>query len=233
MTRLSSDAFCEGKNLSKDDYVIICGDFGYWQDTSSERYNLDWLDAKPWTTLFIDGNHENFDRLNRLPRDIWHGGNVHWVRKSVIHLMRGQIFTLENRKFFTFGGASSHDIADGILEKDDKRIKSWSKNPNKMFRINHVSWWNEEMPTQEEKDEGLYNLSRLNYEVDYIITHSPYSSILKFMNSMYKTDSLTEYLEYVKNNVQYKQWFFGHMHKNENFYFDKSTCIYEQIVRIL
>ena len=48
----------------------------------------------------------------------WHGGKVHRVRPHVLHLMRGQIFELEDSRFFTMGGAKSHDIEDGVLEPD-------------------------------------------------------------------------------------------------------------------
>ena len=53
--------------MTKNDYVIIAGDFGIWNDTKQERYNLDWLEDKPFTTLFVDGNHSNFDRLYAMP----------------------------------------------------------------------------------------------------------------------------------------------------------------------
>ena len=33
-------------------------------------------------------------------------------------LERGQVFDLGGRTFFTMGGASSHDIQDGVLEPD-------------------------------------------------------------------------------------------------------------------
>ena len=99
------------------------GDFGIWNDTKKEKYNLDWLEDRSFTTLFVDGNHENFDRLYSMPAAKWRGGKVHFIRPSVIHLMRGQIFHIEGRTFWTFGGAGSHDIQDGILEKDDPRIK--------------------------------------------------------------------------------------------------------------
>ena len=82
------------KELSKEDYVIICGDFGgVWsKDTESkeEKWWMNWLEDKPYTTLFVDGNHENFDRLYSYPVEEWHGGKVHKIRPSVIHLMRGQ-----------------------------------------------------------------------------------------------------------------------------------------------
>ena len=82
------------------DFVIILGDFGlvFAPDGQSteERWWLKWLDEKPWTTLFIDGNHENFARLNALPEEEWRGGRVHRVSESVLHLMRAQIFVLHD-----------------------------------------------------------------------------------------------------------------------------------------
>lgn len=125
--RFNSSIFLEQEEMTKDDYVIICGDFGgVWsKDTESkeETMILDWLDCKPFTTLFVDGNHENFDRLFDYPQEEWHGEKIHRIRSSVIHLMRGQIFVLDGKKIFTFGGASSHDIAGGILEPDDPNFR--------------------------------------------------------------------------------------------------------------
>ena len=110
--------------MTKDDYVIICGDFGgvwnYIVESMYEKCWLDWLNEKNFTTLFVDGNHENFERLYRYPVEEWHGGKVHKIRESVIHLMRGEVFDIDNKKFFTFGGAKSHDINDGILNLDEE-----------------------------------------------------------------------------------------------------------------
>ena len=33
------------------------------------------------------------------------------------------------------------------------------------------SWWPQELPTEGELQEGLRNLERYHYEVDYVITH--------------------------------------------------------------
>lgn len=236
MTRLNSHSFPEGVGLTKDDYVIICGDFGLWHDTKEERYNLEWLDSKPFTTLFVCGNHENYDRLYEYPVEKWCGGKIHKICSSVFHLMRGQIFDIQGKRFFTFGGASSHDVQDGILEPDDPRISKWYRDYDKMFRINHTSWWKEELPSEEEMTEGMMNLKQNGSQVDYIITHSPYTSALCQMDQgsgVYKTDILTDYLQEIKESVEYKKWFFGHMHVNQNFPGDNAIAIYEQIIRIL
>ena len=234
MSRLNSDAFPEGRTMTKDDYVIVCGDFGIWHDTNEEHYRLKWLDQKPFMTLFVCGNHENYDLLYQYPVEEWHGGKIHKINDSVFHLMRGQVFDLDGAKFFTFGGESSHDIQDGILEKDDPRIKRWERE-FKRFRINHVSWWEEELPSKEEMEEGLRNLEKHNNRVDFIITHSPYTSALMQMDAgagLYHKDRLTDYLQNIQETVQYSQWFFGHMHVNQNFPWNKTIAIFEQIIRI-
>lgn len=163
--------------MTKEDIVIILGDFGIWNGSELENYNLNWLENCPFTTLFVSGNHDNYDILDNLQTEIWKGGKVSFLRPSVIYLHRGQVFSINDKQFFAFGGASSHDINDGILEKGDLRIKTWSKDPLKMFRINHLSWWERELSSNEEMKEGWENLELYNC-VDYILTHSPYTSIL-------------------------------------------------------
>ena len=232
MSRLRTNAFPEQKEMTKDDYVIICGDFGIWHDTNQERHNLKWLDDKPFTTLFVDGNHENFDRLYTMPVSEWNGGNVHFIRPHIIHLMRGQVFEIDGVSLFTFGGASSHDIQDGILEKNDPRVSEWSKIPFKMFRVNHSSWWKEELPSEEEMNEGIQNLEKHNNKIDFIITHcGATSSIALYSMGSYKPDILTNYFEEIKQKANFKKWFMGHYHDNHAIN-DKEIILYEQIVRI-
>ena len=225
--------------MTKDDYVIICGDFGgVWnrdEESPQEAFNMDWLEDKPFTTLFVDGNHENFDRLNSYPVEEWNGGKVHRIRKSVIHLMRGQVFKLEGKTFFTFGGASSHDIDGGILDINDPDYHKKRKKLDREwipYRINHISWWERELPNEEEMAEGVHNLEIHGNNVDYIVTHCCASSSQAILSGgKYKTDIATNYLEQIKSNVKYKKWFFGHYHDNKMVNAEE-ILIYEQIIRI-
>ena len=121
-TRFGTKVFPEQKEMTRDDFVIICGDFGgIWYDNAYEQYWLKWLSEKPFTILYVDGNHENFDRLYSDEFEVvdFHGGKAHKIRDNIYHLMRGYVFDLCGKKFFSFGGASSHDIQDGILEPSD------------------------------------------------------------------------------------------------------------------
>ena len=233
--RLNMYAFPEqkGMNAEKENFVIICGDFGcVWSGSRAEDYQLDWLNDKPFKTLFVDGNHENYDLLKTYPIEEWSGGQVRFIRPNVIHLMRGEIYEIEGKTFFTFGGARSHDIHDGILEVGDPRIKEWSRNYYKMFRINHISWWAEEMPSEAEMQNGLNNLDAAGNKVDFIITHCCASSTQALMShGFYNPDELTDYLETIRINTDFKRWFFGHYHDNKAIN-EKEILLYEQIVRI-
>ena len=236
--RFSTDIFPEQKEMTRDDFVIICGDFGLWADTKEEKYQLDWLNDKPFTTLFIDGNHENFSRLNNEFEVVgFHGGKAHKVRDNIYHLIRGYVFDICDKKIFTFGGAKSHDIDDGIIDPANfktkknfqEEYKRWVK-AGKIFRVNNVSWWKEEMPTAEEMAFGLKTLAAHNFKVDFIITHCCPQQVVS-MFSPYKADELTEYFDAVAEKTKFKKWFFGHYHDNRQIMCDY-VMIYEQIIRI-
>ena len=165
----------------------------------------------------------------------WNGGKIHRIRPSVIHLMRGQVFELEDKKIFTFGGAGSHDIDGGILEPDDPNYKNKKRRLDKEwkpYRVNHLSWWKEELPSEAEMEEGRKNLRRHDHTVDFIVTHCCASGTVGMLrDGSYKTDRLTDYLEELKGAVTYKKWFFGHYHDNRNVSADE-LLLWEQIIRI-
>ena len=238
--RFNTENFPEQSVMTKDDYVIICGDFGgVWvkdEESEKEKWWMDWLENKSFTTLFVDGNHENVDRLYSYPVEEWNGGKIHRIRSSVIHLMRGQVFTIDGKKIFAFGGARSHDISGGILEYDapdfHKKRKELERN-FKPYRVNHYSWWEQELPSEEEMEEGIRNLILNDNKVDFIVSHCCASSTQALIGEgWYKRDYLNEYLEKIRISVQFKKWIFGHYHDNKNVN-AQEILIYEQIVRIL
>ena len=238
--RFSVKNFPEQKQMTKDDFVIICGDFGgVWDGDKSERYWLDWLSEKPFTVLFADGNHENFDYLYQFPVVDFYGGKVHKIAENIYHLMRGYVFTFDENKFFVFGGGKSHDINDGILdEKDYPSMKElmidyhMRSMRGQMLRINHVSWWKQEMPCDDEYKNGINNLKEHNFKVDYVISHCLPESIVKKLGIDRDSDSLTEYFDrLLADGLEFRQWFAGHYHEekiSENF-----NVLYKNIIRII
>ena len=235
--RFQPEYFPEQAGMTKNDVVIITGDFGgVWFGDSRDDETLDWLERLPFTLAFVCGNHENFDALERYPVEDWHGGKVHRIRPHVLHLMRGQIFELESYRFFTMGGAKSHDIEDGILEPDapdfERRLMTLQRKPRARYRINHISWWAQELPSDEEYDQARRNLDAVGWQVDYIITHCCPSSIQDtFSGGLFQRDALTDFLDEVRERCRFQYWFFGHYH--ENMVVEKEfVMLYNQIIRL-
>lgn len=216
ITRFHEAGFKGESNLTKDDYIIVCGDFGfvfYPEDVEKhhiQQRELDELEQKPYTILFVDGNHENFDLLNRFPTEFWNGGRIHRLRRNVIHLMRGQIFTIDGKKIFTMGGAYSRD---------------------RYLRTLGRSYWNEELPWNGEYREATQNLREAGNEVDYIITHNAPREIILQMGEHpdVHDEELTGFLEWIMQEVHFKKWFFGHWHSDKEVN-DRVRAVYFNVI---
>ncbi len=200
------------KYLCKDDLVISLGDCGLlWEQewSKEELWWAKWLTAKNFTVCFLDGNHENFDRINALEVVDFHGGKAGKVfsdeNGTIYHLKRGEIYEFGDKKVFTFGGALSVD---------------------KEHRTTGISWWEQELPNYAECDYALSNLEKHNYSVDYVLTHTCPASIVKSMNfDLFEgerfTDPCAKFLNVIDERTSFRQWHFGHFHtsahKNEKY----------------
>ncbi|MGN0299170.1 MAG: metallophosphoesterase [Lachnospiraceae bacterium] len=210
--KLNTKNFPIQKSLTRDDYVIICGDFGMvWCNDAEDLYWQKWLEQRNFTTLWIDGNHENFDLLATYPVEEWHGGLVQRITPNVIHLLRGQVYEIEGKTFFTMGGAASSDRA---------------------YRKEGKSWWPQEMPSLEEYQQAEQKLAEVDYQVDYVLTHTPPSNLLYSLGFGGCYDELTNWLYHeVEKKVTFRHWYFGHMHDDRELD-EKHTLLYNQIVTL-
>lgn len=214
--RFDSVRFPQQNEMSRADYVIVCGDFGglFYGGKTDER-KLDALSQKNFTLLFLDGNHENFPILNSFPVSDWMGGRVHRIRENVIHLMRGEVFSIDGQSFFVMGGGHSFD---------------------KMLRVKDLDWWEEEMPSDAEYKNAVSNLTAVDFKTDYILTHTAPLDTLHFLATPFGHGhnpelTLNSFLEWVRENVSYKHWYFGHFHVEKTLWRNQ-MALYDGIVRI-
>ena len=182
----------EMKKVSRGDTLIIAGDFGFlWDNSKQEKAALKKLTEKGFTIAFLDGCHENFDMLEKYPTEEWKGGKIHRIAPNIVHLLRGQVYTIEKRKIFTFGGGHSQDIE---VRRDN-------------------DWWEREQPTHEEIMEGIANLRANSYDVDYIITHEPPASLKEcLVVDVFERLEVHAFFEDIIKTCKYKKWFFGKCH---------------------
>lgn len=213
--KLNTTNFPEQKNLTKDDYVIITGDFGgVWGQDKTDKYIIKTYEKRNFTTLFVDGNHENHDALDGFPVEEWHGGKIHRISNTVIHLMRGQVYEIGGKTFFTMGGAQSTD---------------------KIYRKEGVSWWARELPSDEEYSEAISNLEKHDFKVNFIVTHcapEDYAYYYTDLDISRKINKMTTFLSglITEYDISFDGWYFGHYH--EDIDFDNFHCLYQRVVEI-
>lgn len=200
------------KHLKNTDILIVLGDFGYtWTVSTLERWN------KPFITLCVDGNHDNYDYLKSCPKTEMFGSEVQVIKENTYRLITGNIYTIEGKKFFVFGGALSID---------------------KAYRMPNVSWWSDELPTMNDYNKAIETLKANNYEFDYFLAHtcSEETSRLLFHYPVKITDPTEKMLSQLEFEIRYNnpnadyKYFFGHHHafRIENTY----ICLYEQIAKL-
>ena len=191
--------------LSKEDVVVFLGDVGFlWSIFKKEKEELEFLEyvnSKDYTIAWVDGNHENFYRLKTELTPIEKFGSEVGVLKeypdsNFLHLKRGHIYNINDKKILVLGGGRSVD---------------------KHNRKEGVSWWKEEMPSDDEFKLCFENLNSNYYKVDYIFTHEAPTSIvelmlLKYGLFKYEPSKLELYLDSIKRDVEFETWCFGHYH---------------------
>lgn len=218
--KLSHRRWPEGRMLTSEDQLIICGDFGMpWDGSNEEKYWLGWLCDRPWTTLFVDGNHECFPYLAELPESERWGGRVQVYPDypGIVHLMRGEVYDIDGMRIFAMGGAASHD-------------KAW--------RTPGWDWFAEEIPSALELGAAEDRLEAVDWQVDYVVSHCCSTRMLDaalartpYPDGRDKPDALNEWFDMLEDRLTYRRWYFGHYHADAELD-ERHRLLYRDIVEL-
>ena len=183
-------------------WIIQCGDFGLWPGwfcfVYLDRLNAALIEANVHL-IWLDGNHEDFDQLERLvkhnPRN---DRGQTFIRSNILYSPRGCVFTLDHKRFMTVGGAFSID-------------KEW--------RTPHDSWWPQEQITMEQLQIILNQVesgrAKHRPEVDYLFTHDchPNTPFKHRIKDDVESNLHRRKIATIANAVRPKMWWHGHMHE--------------------
>ena len=202
--------------FTKDDIVIVLGDFGMiWNDEEVAVQALGILGKVNFTIAFVDGNHEGFPLISKLETvKEWNGGKVGELPGGILHLLRGEVYNLNDKRIGVCGGANSVDL--------------W-------HRKEGVSWWREE-EIQDSDINNLINNLGDNKHLDLMLTHDCPASLTKQIavfsgiNGAKISNSQTQ-LEKINQEVEIDKWYFGHWHINLPLD-DKFHCLYQEFREI-
>lgn len=207
INRFRSKAF---KKLRKNDYLIVCGDFGFlWDGSKKEKRLLKWIGKRRYHVLFVEGTHDNLDLLEEYPITQWNGGLVHEISGKLKHLCRGHVFRLDGTNVFAFGGGENKDVD-----------------------ASERSWWGRELPSMEEINTARNSIVRADNRVDYIITHqcSRKTKVFLTMDDN-EVNVMDAFFDEVRAGCEYRRWFFGSLHINKQIP-PREVAIYDVVVPI-
>lgn len=212
-------------------YAIVLGDFGLpWAECSVssegicpsvkiDKYLLNWCNQKTFKILAVQGNHDNYDMIEKLPEVEMFGSSVLKVSNNIFYFKRGETYIIEEKRFLVLGGALS----------DDKK-----------YRIPHKSWWRQEELSAAEKNDIFSKIQSQKTTFDYVLSHTGTSNGIACIDSYFlnednlkdlKKDSTVVFNDKVDSLISYKKWFFGHWHSDwgyEHYNESKYVPLYHQ-----
>ncbi len=226
--QVSHKSWPKGKDCKVGDVMIQNGDFGIiWDNvpSSEEKYWMEWLSEKKYEMLIVDGNHDNHPRILDLPITQKFGSDIRYymngeMTKPIYFAIRGNIYQINGKSYLTMGGALSID----------KHLRQHS-GPSQ-------SWWEQELWSKEEETHCLNNLDAVNWEVDYVVTHTCPDSVIYYVIdgiSEKFRDPTSRFFEFIANKLDFGKWSFGHFHTEREFTDaagDKYQCHYKLIHEI-
>ncbi len=188
------------------DWLIVLGDTELaFRDTEANRRFTRWFLSLDVPIALVDGNHENFAYLNAFPQETWCGGRVHRLSNTVVHLQRGNVYTIGGHTFFVMGGCKSSPI--------------WKE---------QGLWYEGEEPSEAELALAYAALEERENRVDYVLTHK-YEAIPG--EAAYPPLSLEGLTRYIDERVEFRHWYSGHRHWAGRLD-ERHTVVYDQLLAI-
>ena len=202
--------------LRKGDTLIVCGDFGFvWYGDARDARALKALSRKKYTILFVDGVHENYALLEQYPVVPAFGATARQLASNVFHLLRGEVYTIEDHTYFAFGGGE---------EPYEEGLRAEAK-----------SYYERCMPSEDELTRGFAVLEACGNTVDYVVTHSPSAKAGGFIRGRGRREmtvgGLNVYFNAIEDRLIYKRWYFGSLHLDRKVS-GKHLAVYRDIVPV-
>ena len=187
------------KYNEKEKYLCVTGDFGYLlANDFFEQRMLNDFEKQDFTVIVVPGNHENYNEFQKYDIVDFHGAKAHKVRENIFYICRGEIFKIADKSFFCMSGGNSVD---------------------RYMRRENISWWKDEMPTDEEYKYAADNIDTYREnggKIDYVVSHTAPLSGLAYLGRDHGREELplNNFLEYVREKLkdECQMHFFGHLH---------------------
>lgn len=185
------------------EFIIQVGDFGgtwpgWFGMVFTDRLNAALIDANI-RLIWLDGNHEGFDAIDRLKKyGLRNTRGQLFLRSNILYSPRGTSWIMDNKRFMTIGGAYSID-------------KEW--------RTVGESWWPQEQLTDQEVlgivNNAIGRRERNKPEVDYLFTHDchPHTPFKFRLKNDPESNMHRDKIKTIVDALRPRMWWHGHMHE--------------------
>ena len=220
----------ELKNLDSSDVVFILGDCGIpfginhpgyvINGQKKDLYELNYLLKRPEQYIFLAGNHDDRDAIEKMPRICKYGGVVRQmmvddeIYENIVYIDTPQVLTICGQLCLCIPGAKSHDI-DFIVDPEEpgwKLKRKHLRTSGAFFRTKHWDWWENEDVDIDMTYGLLTNNDNVNKHYDFIFTHDCPSIFVDQGECRYDPTDGENFLDSLRRVLNYDVWCHGHMH---------------------
>lgn len=198
--------------IDKTDVVVVLGDCGIVDWPKFERqcdYQCNWLNDRPWTTILLYGNHDNYDAIKKYPVVKKFNGHLRQVRRRIFAVDFPTVLTLQGKKCLLIPGAQSHDCSTYFYPWQ-KREQANCRKKGIFYRTIYENWW-----PNETIDMSIVQSMRRTHQLDdveIVMTHEcpdffPHLDMPRVTGQSF-LGTLAAQLD------SFTTWFHGHMHEN-------------------
>lgn len=215
------------QKLSGIKALFVCGDFtDNRKDTKEEEMMKlpGYLKDLPYPVFYIDGNHEDYEVLKRLPKIgetekeallqydcIIETQSTKKAADGVYYLERGSVCAADGCRILAIGGSTT--------------------GPG--YRKNHPDIWQpDEDLTQQDQEKIKEALRKNQAAFDLILTHTLPIDRLKEWFPEKDVSVTNEILQDVWEESSYQHWLFGHFHEDMDYPDGNFHCLYEDAMLI-
>lgn len=210
--KLTTHCFPVQKELTRDDVVVVMGDFGVcWDGGEQDRYIQSWHENKNYTTFAVRGNHDAVPLIKNLPLVDKFGGKAYQVSPHVFYAKTGELYDICGYKCLIINGADSHD---------------------KEIRIEGKNWWADETISHEDIVKAKFKLAEIDYKYDFLFSHTGGSYNTIAISPTFKPTSSDRELDEIIRISDFRCHYFGHYHVDK-ITFNKSHCLYNNVYEII
>ncbi len=198
--------------LKQGDTVIVCGNFGFFCDNDQlAQKSLKKLSKKKYTVAFLQGAIDDITAFSAYETVDFHGGKAIKVYENIYFLPQGEVYEIESKKLFCFGGGENMDYP-GYSEE----------------------FYNASLLSDAIKQKAKDNLAKYDNHVDYFITHDAPSKLRIIMKQRKSKDmpvctAFHRFLDELWEQNKFDGWFFG-KYKETHTVFPIYHCVYDSFV---